>query len=82
MEGRHAACVNIVAGITSVYRWKGEIEKDGESLLVIKCPADGFETLQSALLEAHPYEVTEVLALPVEKGNPPYLEWIRAECTS
>ena len=76
VENRHAACVNILPGVTSVYRWQGKIEKDGESLLVIKCPREGVTDLREALVAEHPYDVAEVVAMPVDEGNPPYIRWV------
>jgi periplasmic divalent cation tolerance protein len=71
-----AACVNIVPGVTSVYRWKGVVERDLELLLVIKTRADRFEALREALVSLHPYEVPELIAMPVDAGHPPYLAWL------
>ena len=71
-----AACVNVVAGVTSFYRWKGRLMRDEERLLVIKTRAESFEALRKALVRIHPYEVPEVIALPIERGHPPYLEWL------
>jgi periplasmic divalent cation tolerance protein len=79
VEERLAACVNIVPHVTSVYRWKGAVERDSEALLVIKSPAALFARLEARLRELHPYEVFELLALPVEEGHRPYLDWVRAE---
>lgn len=76
VERRLAACVNVVPGLTSIYRWKGAIETDQELLLVIKTRPDRFEALRVALLELHPYEVPEVIAVPITAGHPPYLEWL------
>ena len=73
-----AACVNVVPGVTSIYRWKGKLETEEERLLVIKTRADGFEALRAALVAHHPYEVPVVLALPVAAGHAPYLEWLDA----
>ena len=73
---RVAACVNIVPSIRSVYRWKGKIERAGESLLVIKTPARAFERLRRAVIELHPYDVPEVIALPIKAGHAPYLSWV------
>jgi periplasmic divalent cation tolerance protein len=78
VEGGLAACVNVVPGVTSIYRWKGKLEKEEERLLVIKTRADRFEALREALVALHPYEVPEVLALPVAGGHAPYLEWLDA----
>jgi periplasmic divalent cation tolerance protein len=76
VEGRFAACVNIVPGVRSVYRWQGAVQRDDEALLVIKTAADRFEELKRAVLEMHPYELPEVIALPVAHGHVPYLEWV------
>ena len=71
-----AACVNVVPGVTSFYRWKGAVERDLELLLVIKTRADRFEALREALVSMHPYELPELIALPVEGGSLPYLAWL------
>ncbi len=76
VERRLAACVNVVPGVVSVYRWKGAVERDEERLLVIKTRAERLEELRRALVELHPYEVPELLALPVEAGHGPYLAWL------
>jgi len=76
VEGGHAACVNIVPQVRSIYRWQGKVERDGESLLVIKCSRDRAPAVQEALVEEHPYEVPEVLILEVQGGNPSYLSWV------
>ncbi len=76
VEQRHAACVNVVPGVSSFYRWKDEIAHDTEWLLVMKTTAARFEALREALVEMHPYDVPEVIELPIERGHAPYLEWI------
>jgi periplasmic divalent cation tolerance protein len=76
VERELAACVNIVAGVRSVYRWKGAVEHDEESLLVIKTTRDAVAALNDALAELHPYEVFELVALDVAGGAPDYLDWI------
>ena len=76
VERRLAACVNVVPNVVSVYRWKGAVEKDEEHLLVIKTRAERLEALRQALVELHPYEVPELVALPVEAGHAPYLAWL------
>ncbi|MDP2710318.1 MAG: divalent-cation tolerance protein CutA [Solirubrobacteraceae bacterium] len=70
------ACVNIVAAVTSVYRWKGAVEHDEESLLVIKTTRAAVASLNEALDELHPYETFELVALDVAGGSPDYLAWI------
>lgn len=76
VEERLAACVNVVPGLVSFYRWKGKVERDDELLLVIKTMAGRLDELRGRLVELHPYEVPELVALPVEGGHPPYLAWL------
>jgi periplasmic divalent cation tolerance protein len=71
-----AACVNVVPGVVSFYRWKGRLERDAEMLLVIKTRGERFEALKAALLAEHPYELPELVALPIAAGHAPYLEWL------
>ena len=71
-----AACVNVVPGLVSIYRWKGEVQRAEERLLLIKTRAERFEALRDALVALHPYEVPEVLALPIAEGHAPYLAWL------
>lgn len=73
-----AACVNILPAMTSIYRWKGKLEREEERLLLIKTRADRFAALRDALVALHPYEVPEVLALAVADGHAPYLQWLDA----
>jgi len=79
VEARLAACVNIVPGARSVYRWKGAIESAAEWLLVIKSSRGRFEGLSAALEKAHSYEIPEVLAVPVVEGSRNYLNWLEGE---
>jgi periplasmic divalent cation tolerance protein len=76
---RLAACVNLVGPVRSIYRWKGAIEKDAEQLAVIKTTRARYDALVVRLRQLHPYEVPEIVALPVEAGHAPYLDWVRAE---
>jgi periplasmic divalent cation tolerance protein len=73
---RLAACVNVVPGVVSVYRWKGRVERDDELLLVVKTRAEKVEELRARLLDLHPYELPEVVVLAVAGGHEPYLDWI------
>ena len=73
---RVCACVNVVPGLLSLYTWNESVEEDVESLLVIKTRADRFEALEKAVGELHPYEVFELVASRVERGNDAYLRWI------
>ncbi len=79
VEARLAACVNVIPGLRSIYRWDGDIQDDEEVLLVIKTRADRLESLATKVDELHPYDVPEVLALPAVGGSPSYLDWVRAE---
>lgn len=81
VEERLAACVNIISDITSVYRWKGALERASESLMVIKTTRERLPQLIERIKELHTYELPEVIALPIEDGYPPYLEWIVSETT-
>ena len=76
LQQQLAACVNIVPAIRSLYRWEGELCDDQESLLIIKTRADLLDRLRQAVVDKHPYEVPEVIALPVVGGHGPYLAWI------
>ncbi len=71
-----AACVNILPGVTSVYRWEGEIHKDEEEILVIKTRRDNLPALESRVKEMHPFDVPEIVALPIQGGSAPYLQWL------
>lgn len=81
LEERLAACVNIVPGVVSLYWWQGALCRDGESTLLIKTRADLVEPLTEAIRSAHPYDVPEVIALPLQagEGNAAYAAWVRAE---
>ncbi|SRR5579883_2673248 len=76
VESKLAACVNIVAGITSIYRWQGQINKDPEFLLIIKTSRKVYDALEKKLKEVHPYDVPELICLPIEAGSKAYLEWM------
>ena len=78
VERHLAACVNVLPAVRSFYRWKGVLQRDEERLLVIKTRAERFEALREALVALHPYELPEVVALPIVAGHAPYLEWIGA----
>ncbi len=76
-----AACVNLLPGIRSIYAWQGEIQRDAEVMLLIKTSTARFAALTQRLPELHPYDLPEIIAIPVSHGLPPYLEWVLA-CTS
>jgi periplasmic divalent cation tolerance protein len=79
VEQHVAACVNIVAPVRSIYRWKGKIEDASEWLLIVKTERASFDRLRAVLGAAHSYELPEVLALPIVAGSPNYLSWIESE---
>ncbi len=76
VEEKLAACVNIIDSVRSIYRWKGEIQDDGEVLLLIKSGIDQFPALCDRLQELHPYELPEIVAVPISMGLPGYLDWL------
>jgi periplasmic divalent cation tolerance protein len=76
VEQRLAACVNILAGMTSIYRWQGSISEDGEQLLVIKTVDDNLHDLREALVARHPYDVPEFVVLAVDSTSDAYGAWL------
>lgn len=76
VDRRQAACVNIVPGLTSVFRWEGRVEREAEVLLVIKTTAAGYPALERTLCELHPYELPEVVAVDIETGLSGFLRWM------
>ncbi|MBS0228158.1 MAG: divalent-cation tolerance protein CutA [Proteobacteria bacterium] len=76
VEEHLAACVTIVPGLRSVYRWQGVIERADEQLLLIKTTRAGYPALQARLAELHPYELPELLAVEAVDGLPAYLQWV------
>ncbi|HYW03255.1 MAG TPA: divalent-cation tolerance protein CutA [Gammaproteobacteria bacterium] len=80
VQQRLAACVNVVPGVESFYRWEGEVQQATEHTLLIKTTRDAWPDLEAALRAGHPDDVPEIIALPVENGLKEYLEWI-AEST-
>jgi periplasmic divalent cation tolerance protein len=82
VEARLAACVNVIANLRSFYRWDGAIQDDAEVQLVIKSRAGRFDAIAAYLQEHHPYDVPEVLALPVVDGAASYLTWLAEQTTS
>lgn len=82
MEKRVAACVNILAPCRSVYRWKGAVQREEEHPVLIKTTAERYPALEAAIRAAHPYELPEIIAVPIEHGLPDYLAWVDAETKS
>lgn len=79
VEERLAACVSILAPCRSVYRWQGAVEQAGEVPLLIKSTAAGYAALETAIRARHPYELPEIIAVPVTHGLPAYLDWVGSE---
>ena len=79
IEQRLAACVNVLAPCRSVYRWKDAVQHDEEHPLLIKTTRERYPALEKALRAAHPYELPEIIAVPIERGLPAYLDWVAAE---
>jgi periplasmic divalent cation tolerance protein len=77
VERRLAACVNAVSNIASTYRWKGAVERDRETLLIVKTTADRLAAVEQTIREQSKYELPEVIALPVQAGSADYLAWVR-----
>lgn len=79
VDERLAACVNRLSGVRSTYRWKGEVERADEELLIIKTSRDLFERLKQRVAELHSYSVPEIIALPILEGSESYLNWLHEE---
>ena len=79
VEAGLAACVNLLPRVQSVYRWQGAIESASEVPLLIKTTAGRYTELETAIRELHPYDVPEIIALPIAQGLPAYLDWLAAE---
>jgi periplasmic divalent cation tolerance protein len=79
VERRLAACVNILAPCRSVYRWKGAVQHDEEHPMLMKTSVERYAALEQALRAAHPYELPEIIAMPIERGLTEYLEWLAGE---
>ena len=78
---RLAACVNVVPGIESIYRWEGEVTRDAEWLLIIKTTEERFEEMERRVKELHVYATPEVIALRISRGSDEYLKWLRESIT-
>lgn len=82
VQQKLAACVNVLPQMTSVYVWQGEARTDTEHLLLIKTTTARYPVLESAIRDAHPYELPEIIATPIARGLAGYLEWIAAQTTT
>jgi len=79
VEKRLAACVNILAPCRSVFRWQNKVQHEDEHPLLIKTTTEGYAALEAVLRAGHPYELPEIVAVPIERGLPAYLDWVAAE---
>lgn len=79
---KRAACVNIVPGITSCFFWEGKMDTDDELLLIMKTTAENYPALETLIKEAHPYELPEIIAVPIRTGHSGYLDWITSNTQS
>jgi periplasmic divalent cation tolerance protein len=78
VQERLAACANALPGVVSIYRWQGELQEDREVLLLIKSNAGAWVALEARIRELHPYELPEVVAVPIERGSATYLSWLQS----
>jgi periplasmic divalent cation tolerance protein len=76
---RLAACANLIPALRSIYKWQGKVQDENEVLVLFKTRQQHYENLKSRILELHPYQLPEVLAIPVEQGYAAYLDWLAAE---
>ncbi len=76
VQSNHAACINILPTVTSVFQWKNAIEMEQELLLLIKTRADHFAAVEEQIKSLHPYELPEIIAVSIDRGLPDYLKWI------
>jgi periplasmic divalent cation tolerance protein len=81
VDRRLAACVNVLAACTSVFRWKGVVENAAEVPVLIKTRAARYEEVEAAIRELHPYDLPEIIAVPVRRGHDEYLQWVADETT-
>lgn len=76
---RWAACANVVREVKSLFWWDGGVDREKEALIVLKTAPDGFDTLARGIRDTHPYDVPEIIALPVSQADEAYAEWVRNE---
>ena len=79
VEEKLVACANLLPAVRSIYRWQGKLHDENEVLVLLKTRAENLERLKLRLLEVHPYELPEMLAVPIESGYQPYLDWLAGE---
>ena len=79
VRNRQAACVNLLPNVHSIYRWKGAVQHDEEHPVLIKTTGACYPALEQAIRKEHPYELPEIIAVPIERGLPAYLDWVTAQ---
>jgi periplasmic divalent cation tolerance protein len=79
VENELAACVNMIEGLTSIYRWQGQICRDQELLLIIKTTSSKLNELETKIKALHPYQLPEIIALPINMGSKEYLNWLKSQ---
>ena len=79
LKARLVACINILPGARSLYRWNGKVERDEEVVIFLQSHGDRLSAIEEHLAEHHPYELPELIAVPIEDGSPPYLAWLDKE---
>ena len=79
VEKRLVACVNLLPGVQSVYRWQGQVEQGSETTMLIKTALARYDEVEKEIRAVHPYDLPEILCLPVQAGLPAYLEWVVRE---
>jgi periplasmic divalent cation tolerance protein len=79
IDKRVAACINILAPCRSVYRWQGVVQHDEEHPVLIKSTREAYPALEAQIRALHPYELPEIVAVPIERGLPAYLDWVAAQ---
>lgn len=80
VETSLAACVNILPAMQSIYRWKGDQQSDTEHQLLIKTRQQNYDAIEKYIKNHHPYELPEIIALPIQNGLPAYLSWVDESC--
>lgn len=76
VQEKLVACANIISGVRSIYAWDGDISDDNESLMILKTRTSMLEAVRQRVIQIHPYDVPEIIALPIIAGHGPYLQWI------
>ena len=82
VEENLVACANVLPGVRSIYRWQGKIEEAGETIVFFKTTLAIFPACEARLRELHPYDVPEIIALPITSGLPAYLRWVEENCAT